>query len=274
MSKGFNIAATRKNQFLAEADFLHDNKKPLISIITPVYNADKYLEETVKSVQAQTYDNWELFLINDGSTDASLKIAKILAKSDKRINLITIENSGAAVARNTGIERARGRYLCFIDADDLWEPEKLEKQLHFMQEKDCAFSFTTYAYADKNANKTGKIAHVPSTINYNQALKNTTIFTSTVMLDLEKLKRADVMMPNVKSEDTATWWKILKKIDQAYGIDNSLTVYRRPGKSLSSNKLCAIKRTWALYRKTEKLSIMKSISCFCGYCFNAVWRRV
>lgn len=274
MSKGFNVAVTRKNQLLTEAVFLHDKIKPLVSIITPFYNAEKFLEETVESVQAQTYGNWEMFLINDGSTDASLKVAKKLAKSDKRIKVITIENSGAAVARNTGIERARGRYLCFIDADDLWEPEKLEKQIYFMQEKDCAFSFTSYAYADENAKKTGIIAHVPAALNYDQALKNTTIFTSTVMIDLKKLEKADVMMPNVKSEDTATWWKILKMISFAYGIDDILTVYRRPEKSLSSNKFRAIKRTWDLYRKTEKLSLIKSVNCFCSYCFNAARRRI
>ncbi|MBR0480613.1 glycosyltransferase family 2 protein [Candidatus Saccharibacteria bacterium] len=246
----------------------------LVSIVTPVFNAEKYLEETVKSVQTQTYSNWELFLINDGSTDNSLKIAKNLAKTDKRIKVISIKNSGAAVARNTGIEQAKGDYLCFIDADDLWKPEKLEKQLKFMQEKDCEFSFTSYAFADEKGQPTGKAAHVPASITYKQALKNTTIFTSTVMFNLNRLSKKNIMMPNVKSEDTATWWKILKNISKAYGLNKILTIYRRPGKSLSSNKVKAIKRIWYLYRNVEHLNFTSSLNNFSGYCFNAIKRRV
>ena len=247
----------------------------LVSIVTPVFNAEKYLEETVKSVQAQTYANWELFLINDGSIDNSLKIAKNLAKTDKRIKVISIKNSGAAIARNTGIEQAKGDYLCFIDADDLWKPEKIEKQLKFMQDKDYEFSFTSYACADKKGNPTGKTAHVPAIITYRQALKNTTIFTSTVMFNLNKLSKDDVTMPLVRrGQDTATWWKVLKKIDRAYGYSKVLSIYRRPEKSLSSNKFKALKRTWNLYRNVEHLNLAKSSYYFTIYCFNAVKRRV
>lgn len=259
-------------------------ENPLVSIVTPVFNAEKYLEETVKSVQNQTYQNWELFLIDDGSTDDSLKIAKNLAKTDKRIKVISIKNSGAAVARNTGIEKASGRYLCFIDADDLWKPEKLEKQLKFMQtpkeattsaEDGIAFSFTSYAFADEAGKENGKVAHAPKTITYKQALKNTTIFTSTVMFDLEKLSKDDVMMPNVRrGQDTATWWKVLKTIPKAYGLDEPLSIYRRPEHSLSSNKLKALKRTWNLYRNVENLNLVKSSYNFTIYCLNAVKRRI
>lgn len=286
--------------------------RPLISIVTPVFNAAKFLEETVKSVQDQTYPNWELLLVDDGSTDSSLKIAKKLALTDKklcaelvktgkiskdlartgRICVISIKNSGAAVARNTGIKKANGQYLCFIDADDLWEPAKLEKQLTFMQNDTEAevmkadtknasvtggktFSFTSYAFADENGKKNGKVAHAPKTITYNQALKNTIIFTSTVMFDLVQLSKEDIYMPNVRrGQDSATWWKVLKKIPQAYGLDEPLSIYRRPTKSLSSNKLKALKRTWNLYRNVEHLNLLKSSSCFVAYCFNAVRRRV
>ena len=246
----------------------------LVSIVTPVYNAEKYLEETVKSVQAQTYENWELFLIDDGSKDDSLKIAKKLAKSDKRINVISIDNSGAAFARNIGISKASGRYLCFIDADDLWMNDKLEKQVAFMKEKDCAFSFTGYVFGDENAKPTDKVVYIPTSINYKQALKNTTIWTSTVMFDMTKLNKNDVMMPEIASEDTATWWNILKKIDCAEGLNEVLSIYRRSGKTLSSNKFVAIKRIWNLYRSHEKLGIVKSSTNFVGYAINAVKRRV
>ena len=179
------------------------------------------------------------------------------------------------MARNTGIELARGRYLCFVDADDLWEPEKLEKQIKFMQEKDCAFSFTSYAFANEEGQKNGKVVHVPNTITYKQALKNTTIFTSTVMFDLQKLKKQDVTMPLVRrGQDTATWWKVLKTIYCAYGLDKVLSIYRRPEHSLSSNKMKALKRTWNLYRNIEHLNLVKSSYYFAIYCYNAVKRRV
>ena len=249
-------------------------KNELVSIVTPVYNAEKYLEETVKSVQAQTYENWELFLIDDGSKDGSLKIAKKLAKSDKRINVISIDNSGAAFARNIGISKASGRYLCFIDADDLWMNDKLEKQVAFMKEKDCAFSFTGYVFGDKNAKPTDKVVYIPTSIDYKQALKNTTIWTSTVMFDMTKLSKDDVLMPDIPSEDTATWWRVLKNVECAYGLDESLSIYRRSGKTLSSNKLVAIRRIWKLYRDYEGLNLMQSLANFVGYATNAVRRRV
>lgn len=251
------------------------NNRPLISIVTPVYNAEKFLEETVGSIQNQTYQNWELLLVDDGSTDNSLQIAEDLAKTDPRINAVSIKNSGAAIARNTGIDLAKGSYICFIDADDLWLPEKLEKQIKFMQEKNCAFSFTGYEFADETGKPNGKKVRVPATITYHQALKNTTIWTSTVMFNLQKLSKKDVSMPNVRrGQDTATWWKVLKQIDHAYGLNKTLSLYRRSTNTLSSNKLTALKRTWNLYRNVENLNFIKSSLSFTLYCLNAVKRRI
>jgi len=250
-------------------------KKGLVSIIVPVYNAEKFLDDTVKTVQDQTYDNWELIFVNDCSKDKSVEIIKKHMKKDKRIKLFLQEkNSGAALARNRGIDEATGKYLCYIDADDLWDKEKLEKQVKFMQEHDCEFSFTGYQFADEFGVPNGSIVHVPEKINYNQALKNTTIWTSTAMFDLTKLTKEEIYMPNVKSEDTACWWKILKKISYAYGLDEILSFYRRTAGTLSSNKFEAIKRIWNLYRNVEHLNIFKSAYCFCGYAIRAVLRRV
>lgn len=245
-----------------------------ISIIIPIHNASRYLAEAINSVKAQTYRNWELILVDDHSTDDSAKIARKFARS-KKIRLIEQSSglSGAAQARNAGIKAATGRYLCFLDADDLWEPEKLAKQIAFMQKGGYAFSFTGYEFANETGGGTGKIVRVPGKINYADALKNTTIFTSTVMFDLTKLNKRAVMMPTVKSEDTATWWKILKVVD-AYGLDEPLSLYRRHNHTLSSNKFEAIRRIWNLYRKVERLSIFESFSNFCGWSVNAVRRRV
>ena len=246
----------------------------LVSVIIPVYNAEKFIDETINTVLDQTYSNWELLLVNDCSTDNTEKLIKKYLK-DERIHLINNKvNSRAAISRNNGIKKAKGRYICFLDADDKWDNKKLEKQVNFMKNMDCAFSYTSYEFADKNCIPNGKKVIVPDKINYNQALKNTTIWTSTVMFDMKKLSKDDIYMPNVKSEDTASWWSILKKIDYAYGLKDILSFYRRTEGTLSSNKFEAIKRIWNLYRNVEHLNIFKSIYCFFWYAFRAVLRRV
>ena len=246
----------------------------LVSIIVPVYNAEKFIDETINTVLHQTYNNWELILVNDCSSDNSEKLIQKYLK-DKRIKLLNNKvNSKAAISRNNGIRRAKGRFICFLDADDKWDKYKLEKQVNFMKENNCAFSFTGYEFADKNCIPNGKKVYVPATITYKQALKNTTIWTSTVMLDLEKLSKEDIFMPNVKSEDTALWWSLLKKTDYAFGLNEILSFYRRSEGTLSSDKIEAIKRIWNLYRNVENLNFFKSIYCFCFYALRAVKRRI
>ena len=248
----------------------------LVSIIIPVYNASRFLEETINSIQKQTYSNWEAIFIDDCSSDNSYDIIKQYQKNDKRIKVIKNKvNNGVAVSRNNGIDYAKGEYLCFLDADDKWHPEKLAKQINFMQKLNCEFSFTGYQFANEKCTPNGKIVLVPNKINYKQALKNTTIWTSTVMFDMGKLTKDDIYMPNIKrGQDTATWWKVLKKIEYAYGLNEVLSYYRRTNNSLSANKLTALKRTWNLYRNVEHLNILSSFYNFCWYCFNAVRRRV
>lgn len=248
-------------------------KNQLVSIVVPVHNAERFVGEAIESVLAQTYPDWELILVDDGSTDNSANVIKKYKSNKVKIASLA-KNAGAAKARNRGISEAKGRYLCFLDADDLWTPEKLEKQVKFMQEKNCAFSFTGYEFADAEGQPNGKVVHVPSTITYRQALRNTTIWTSTVMFDMRKLTHEDVLMPDIASEDTATWWNILRKIKCAYGLDEVLSYYRRSGGTLSANKAVAIKRIWNLYRKHEKLGLLRSSANFVGYAFNAVRRRV
>lgn len=250
-------------------------KNEKVSIIIPVYNASLFLNDTIKTIQDQTYDNWEAIFVNDCSKDDSVSIIKKAQKADKRIVLLeNKKNSGAAITRNNGIKYATGRYICFLDADDKWESKKLEKQINFMKGKKCAFSFTAYEFADENCIPSGKKVLVPSKITYKQALKNTTIWTSTVMFDMEKLSKEDIYMPNVaRGQDTATWWKVLKKIDCAYGLNEVLSYYRRSEGTLSSNKFIALKRTWNLYRNVEHLNIFYSMYCFFWYCVNAIKRR-
>ena len=144
----------------------------------------------------------------------------------------------------------------------------------FMEETKAAFSFTGYEFADENGKGLGKIVRVPQTISYKEALKNTTIFTSTVMFDLEQIPKSELEMPQIKSEDTALWWRVLRGGRLAYGLDENLVKYRRAGKSLSSNKLEAIRRIWNLYRKAEGMSIASSAYHFCFWAVKAVRRRI
>ena len=248
---------------------------PLVSIVIPVHNAEQYIEQTVRSVQAQTEQDFELLLVEDNSKDASVKVLKKLAAEDARIRVfLNGEPHGACHARNLGIREAEGRYLAFLDADDLWRPEKLAKSLAYMRETDGAFVFTAYEFGDREANGTGKIVHVPARLAYRQALPRTVIFTSTVVFDLTKLQKEQIFMPDITSEDTATWWNILRSGVTACGLDENLVTYRRAGKSLSSNKLEAIRRIWILYRKNEKLGILPSMYYLCGWAVRAVARRV
>lgn len=256
-------------------------KKPdeLISIIVPVYNAGQYIEETIAMVQAQTYRNWELILVDDCSTDdSSIKIENFIGSREKEggeIRLIKKNvNEGAAKARNTGMQAAKGRYIAFLDADDIWMKDKLEKELAFMKKKQAAFVFTSYEFGDEQAKGTGKVVHVPATLTYHQALSRTVIFTTTVLIDTNKTGRELIRMPVVKSEDTATWWKILRGGFTAYGLDEVLAIYRRPAKSLSSNKLKAIRRIWNLYRKEEKLSLGYSAYNLFFWALRATLRRL
>ena len=249
----------------------------LVSIIVPVYNVEKYICETIECVRQQTYDKWELLLVEDCSKDNTVAVLeKYLDEvQDERVRLIRQEkNNGAARSRNLGLKKARGRYIAYLDADDLWVPEKLEKELAFMEKKQAAFAFTGYEFADENGKGLGKVVRVPETLTYKQALKNTTIFTTTVMFDTQKIDKNFLEMPIIKSEDTALWWKVLRKGYVAYGLDENLVRYRRVGKSLSSNKWEALRRIWNLYRKAEGMSIPSSAYHFCFWAVNAVLRRV
>lgn len=249
----------------------------LVSIIVPVYNVEKYIVETMECVRKQTYPDWELLLVEDVGTDKTREIIENYLEEikDSRIRLICQEvNKGAAFARNRGLQEAKGRYIAYLDADDLWVPEKLEKELAFMTQMDAAFAFTGYEFADEYGNGTGKVVQVPATLHYKEALKNTTIFTTTVMFDTSKIDKDMLEMPIIKSEDTALWWKVLRNGYVAYGLNENLVKYRRGGKSLSSNKLEAVRRIWNLYRKAEGMSLISSAYHFCFWAVRAVKRRI
>ena len=241
-----------------------------VSVIIPMHNSSKHLEECIDSIIKQTYKELEIIVVDDHSKDDSISIIK--KKKDPRIKIYSLkENTGAAYARNLGIEKSSGDYICFIDADDYWYKEKIEKQISFIEKNNYTFIYDNYYYLKKGKTKKAK---VPKSLNYEQAIKNTAIFTSTVMLNMKYLTKEDIYMPLIKrGQDAATWWQILKKGIVAYNVDKTLVVYRVGEKSLSHNKLKAINRTWNLYKR-EDINYFKKILCFISYAYNAVKRRI
>ena len=247
---------------------------PLVSIIVPVYNAAPFIRGTIEQVRRQTEPDWELILVDDASTDESLSIMRREACGDNRIKLLSCSGGSAACARNCGIDAASGRYIAFLDADDIWFPDKLEKELAFAEKTGSPFVFTAYEFGDQNGSPTGRIVHVPKELDYRHALSRTVIFTSTVMLDRDKLDRRLIRMPEIESEDTACWWTILKSGITANGLDEVLTIYRRPSGSLSSNKLKSVRRIWGLYRKIADLNTASALYHMAGWAVRATLRRL
>ncbi len=246
--------------------------KPLISIITPSYNCAVYIAETIESVLKQTYSNWEMIITDDCSTDNSRDVIKGFTLQDQRIKLVVQnENQGAAMARNKSIELAQGEYIAFLDSDDLWSTDKLEKQLKFMQDKDVVFSYTSYEQIDEKGNKLNKKIKAPKKVGYNGVLLSCPIGNSTVMYNASKTGK--FFVPNIrKRNDDALWLKMLKVIPYAHGLDEVLMYYRIRSNSLSRNKMELVKYHWYLYREIEKLSIPRSLFHICYWGFLKVFK--
>jgi len=243
-----------------------------ISIITPLYNSSSFIADTILSVQAQTFTDWEMIIVDDCSSDDSVHIVQNLSQIDNRIQLIQLsQNSGPAVARNTAIEAAKGRYLAFLDSDDQWLPEKIEKQLGFMMERQIPFSFTAYEIVDVNGYSTGKIIDGFSVSYESMLRKQATMGCSTVIVDRQVV--GDIRMPLLRTgQDYAFWLSLLNTGLTATCFPLPLTRYRiRPG-SISRNKFKKAKRQWQIYRECEKLSLPKSVHSFLYYAFRAVFR--
>lgn len=238
------------------------NNKDLVSIIMPTYNCGKFIERTIDSIINQTYDNWELIVVDDCSKDDTEKVLKKY-KKDKRINYIKLEqNSGAAVARTESMKRAKGNYMAFLDSDDLWYPEKLEKQLKFMKDNNYDFSCTAYEQIDENDNPLNKVIKTRTKANYNRILLDCPVGNSTVMYNVDTLGKFEV--PNIrKRNDDALWLQIIKKAKYIYGMEDVLMKYRIRQNSISSNKLSLVKYHWQLYREIEHLSVIRSIFHIC-----------
>jgi len=221
------------------------------SIITPSHNSTQFISATIQSVLNQSTSDWELIIVDDCSSDNSVEVVQSFVERDSRIKLIQLsENSGAAVARNRAIEAAQGRYIAFLDSDDLWLPDKLETQIQFMEDNDVAFSYAAYEKINEQGKAVGKVG-VPERITYNDLLKVCSIGCLTAVYDTQKLGK--IYMPLIrKRQDLGLWLRILKQIPYAYGVQEVLGQYQLRSDSISANKLSAAQFTWKLYREVEK----------------------
>lgn len=235
-------------------------KSGLCSIIMPAYNTELYIADSIESVLAQTYKNWQLIIVDDCSTDSTKSIIKRYQALDSRIKLICLEkNGGVANARNLAIKHACGQYVAFLDSDDLWLPEKLSKQIKFMQDNHCLFSYHNFRMLDVNTNKLLREVHVPACVDYTELLKgNRTGSCLTTCIDRSVIR--DIYMPNEKHEDYICWLEILKQYGiTAYGIDECLGYYKVGKMSVSSNKLKSALWTWRVYRESQKLGFIEAM---------------
>lgn len=237
-----------------------------VSIITPTYNSAKYVAETIESVLAQTYQDWEMLITDDCSTDNTWEILSEYANKDARIKIFRLDkNGGAGVARNNSIKQAKGRFITFIDSDDLWHPNKLERQVSFMLEHNIPLSFCSYTLFDDIVDNKGQVT-APKRVNYSKELKCNYIGCSTAMYDLTLVDKH--FFPSMrKNEDWAMWLDLLKKIEYGHGLQESLIKYRIGHESVSSSKLPLLKYNWHIYRNIEGFNLIKSLCYFIRFFF-------
>lgn len=243
-------------------------EKPMVSIILPVFNAEKYIKETLLSILNQTYTDFELIIINDASEDRSMDIADSVCQEMKNVKYINLpRNSGVSAARNAGIDSAEGRYIAFIDSDDLWKSDKLEKQISFMQNNGYRFSFSSYEIMHCGENRANSLIHVPRMVDHSFLLTGNSVPCFTVIC--EKNLLGNHRFKSIGHEDYVLWLEISKE-SVLYGLDDDLGIYRKHSNSISANKLKAAFWVWNIYRNVEKMGVLKSAVCFVQYAVKGV----
>ncbi|WP_308991788.1 glycosyltransferase family 2 protein [Mariniflexile litorale] len=233
--------------------------RPLVSIITPMFNSEAFISDTIDSVINQTYKNWELLLIDDCSTDSTIQIVNPFLSKHQNIKLLkNNKNLGAAISRNKGIEAANGKYIAFLDADDLWKPKKLEIQIEFMETHNCDICFSNYEQIDETGKALNKLVKALPELTYKKYLKSNYIGNLTGVYNVDVLGK--IKAPNLrKRQDWALWLLAIKKSKKpAIGISQSLAYYRIRKNSMSSNKIHLLKHNYLVYRKGLGFSILKS----------------
>ncbi len=233
--------------------------QPLVSIITPLYNAEAFISQTLSSVQNQTYTNWEHIIVDDASSDDGVKIVEDAAKTDDRIRLVeNSKNNGAAVCRNIATENASGDFIAFLDSDDLWHPEKLKKQLQFMMVENCAVSYTSYRHMDEEGTLLNKRIKALPSLSYKKQHSNNYIGNLTGIYNANVLGK--IVAPNIrKRQDWAVWLEAIKQSQKpALGLQEDLAYYRVRQGSISANKMNLIQYNFRFYKEYLGYSWMSS----------------
>jgi teichuronic acid biosynthesis glycosyltransferase TuaG len=231
---------------------------PLVSVIMPAYNSAQFIAAAIDSVLAQTWLHWELLVIDDGSTDDTVKIVENYARQYPNIRILkNSTNQGTGAARNRGIKAATGRFIAFLDADDLWLPLKLEKQLKFMQEKDLAMTFSSYYLMDEEGNPLHREVKALPELTYEKLLKSNYVGNLTGIYDVEKLGK--VYAPQIrKRQDWALWLEILKRLGSSIALTEPLAYYRVRRDSVSGNKWKLLRHNFKIYRSFLNYGLLKS----------------
>lgn len=244
--------------------------KNRVSVIVPVYNAEKHIGKALKSVFAQTYRNIEIVMVDDQSTDHSSEIIKQYQKEYSYITYYLLDrNMGAGAARNKALELACGQYVAFLDADDLWHPQKVEKQVKLLKDKNGAFSYTAIQMVDGDGKVVKTKRKVREQVDYKFLLHNTMIATSTVMID--RMKLGDFRMPLRRGgQDYAAWLMLLRDGTVAYGIDEALGNYRIGNRdSLAGKKSRSIRQVWEIQTQDEQIGKISAAYNLCCFVVNA-----
>jgi glycosyltransferase involved in cell wall biosynthesis len=240
----------------------------LVSIITPTYNAEKFITETLKSVQNQTHQNWEMILVDDASTDETVKIISDFAKKDSRIKLFKLEkNSGNGFARNIALDKAVGKYIAYLDADDLWFPNKLEKQIEFLKENNLHFTFSFYDCIDEEGNSLNRRVEAPIYLTYNELFFCNYVGNLTAIYDADYFGKI-ILEATQKRQDWRLWLTILKQIQVTKPVPEPLAFYRIRKNSISSSKFKLIKHNFGVYREFHGFNFVFSVLLMVRFLFT------
>lgn len=240
----------------------------LVSIIVPAFRVEGLVGDTIDSVLSQTYQNWEMLIVDDCSPDNTVEVVRAAASKDDRIRLIeSVTNGGPAKARNLALQQAKGRWVAFLDSDDVWLPTKLQESLDFAAIKKASLVYTGFRRMTFDGKTVGRYVSVPKSLSYRQLMGNTAIATSTVVIDRAAV--GEVVMRSVYYDDFVCWLEILKKGNIAWGLDKDLMRYRVVSNSVSRNKKKSAKEVWKIYRQTLKLGLFQSAWYFLNYAVRA-----
>ena len=240
----------------------------LVSIITPSFNSEKFIAGTIQSVQNQTYQNWEMIIVDDCSTDKTVSIAEYIANNDNRITVYKLDkNSGTGIARNTGLEKASGKYIAFLDADDLWKPNKLEIQINFLRNNNLPFTFSFYDCINEQGIELNKRVEAPRNLAYRQLFFCNYVGNLTGIYDANYFGKIAISSIR-KRQDWMLWLTILKKVKSAKPIPESLAFYRIRENSISASKVNLVKHNFAVYRRFHGYNLLFSLLCMTGFLFT------